>query len=234
MELRPWLLLVVVAIVVSISADGGTVINVKNYGAHGNGANDDSKVLQLSFFVLIKSVLLSDSLPCTLIRHVICDQYNAAATDGGVEGSVRISWRGDDGRDAGDVLHRSGAVPRPLQGLQLDLPAAGKSVAHSLWFANRRQSRTYGRHAVTYSLTYLHSQWIGSAQGSTLKAATDLSKFGNDWIEFGWVNGLTVTGGTIDGQGAASWPFNKCPVRKDCKVLPTVIPFPGSPRAMHE
>lgn len=60
-----------------------------------------------------------------------------------------------------------------------------------------------------------------SVQG-TLKAATDLSKFGNDWIEFGWVNGLTVTGGTIDGQGAASWPFNKCPVRKDCKVLPTV------------
>ena len=60
-----------------------------------------------------------------------------------------------------------------------------------------------------------------SLQG-TLKAATDLKRFGNDWIEFGWVNGLTVTGGTIDGQGAASWPFNKCPVRKDCKVLPTV------------
>lgn len=56
----------------------------------------------------------------------------------------------------------------------------------------------------------------------TLKAATDLKRFGNDWIEFGWVNGLTVAGGVIDGQGAASWPFNKCPVRKDCKVLPTV------------
>ena len=56
----------------------------------------------------------------------------------------------------------------------------------------------------------------------TLKAATDLTRFGNDWIEFGWVNGLTVAGGVIDGQGAASWPFNKCPVRKDCKVLPTV------------
>lgn len=36
------------------------------------------------------------------------------------------------------------------------------------------------------------------------------------------MNGLTVAGGVIDGQGAASWPFNKCPVRKDCKVLPTV------------
>ncbi|KAG2578059.1 exopolygalacturonase-like [Panicum virgatum] len=59
----------------------------------------------------------------------------------------------------------------------------------------------------------------------TLKAATDLKRFGNDWIEFGWVNGLTVTGGTIDGQGAASWPFNKCPVRKDCKVLPTSVLF---------
>ncbi|TVU06619.1 hypothetical protein EJB05_49843, partial [Eragrostis curvula] len=59
----------------------------------------------------------------------------------------------------------------------------------------------------------------------TLKAASDLKRFGNDWIEFGWVNGLTVTGGTIDGQGAASWPFNKCPVRKDCKVLPTSVLF---------
>ncbi|GJN12801.1 hypothetical protein PR202_ga31114 [Eleusine coracana subsp. coracana] len=59
----------------------------------------------------------------------------------------------------------------------------------------------------------------------TLKAASDLKRFGNDWIEFGWVNGLTVAGGVIDGQGAASWPFNKCPVRKDCKVLPTSVLF---------
>lgn len=60
-----------------------------------------------------------------------------------------------------------------------------------------------------------------SVQG-TLKATTDLKRFGNDWIEFGWVNGLTVAGGVFDGQGAASWPFNKCPIRKDCNVLPTV------------
>ncbi|CAL4886203.1 unnamed protein product [Urochloa decumbens] len=59
----------------------------------------------------------------------------------------------------------------------------------------------------------------------TLKAATDLKRFGNDWIEFGWVNGLTVTGGVIDGQGSSSWPFNKCPIRKDCKVLPTSVLF---------
>ncbi|CAO2183735.1 unnamed protein product [Urochloa humidicola] len=59
----------------------------------------------------------------------------------------------------------------------------------------------------------------------TLKAATDLKQFSNDWIEFGWVNGLTVAGGVIDGQGASSWPFNKCPVRKNCKVLPTSVLF---------
>ncbi|CAN6331482.1 unnamed protein product [Urochloa humidicola] len=59
----------------------------------------------------------------------------------------------------------------------------------------------------------------------TLKAATDLKRFGNDWIEFGWVNGLTVAGGVIDGQDASSWPFNKCAVRKDCKVLPTSVLF---------
>ena len=67
----------------------------------------------------------------------------------------------------------------------------------------------------------------------TLKAATDLKRFGNDWIEFGWVNGLTVAGGVIDGQGAASWPFNKCPIRKDCKVLPTVRKD-GEHRALNE
>jgi hypothetical protein len=61
----------------------------------------------------------------------------------------------------------------------------------------------------------------------TLKADTDLSRFRNDWIEFGWVTGLTVAGGVIDGQGAASWPFNQCPFRKDCKVLPTVRLFMG-------
>ncbi|KAL6894918.1 hypothetical protein ACP4OV_007538 [Aristida adscensionis] len=68
------------------------------------------------------------------------------------------------------------------------------------------------------------STLIFQLQG-TLKAASDLKRFGNDWIEFGWTNGLTVAGGTIDGQGAASWPFNKCPVRKDCKVLPTSVLF---------
>uniref|UniRef100_A0A453D088 Exopolygalacturonase n=1 Tax=Aegilops tauschii subsp. strangulata TaxID=200361 RepID=A0A453D088_AEGTS len=62
----------------------------------------------------------------------------------------------------------------------------------------------------------------------TLKAATDLRRFGNDWIEFGWVKDLTVAGqnnAIINGQGAASWPFNKCPIRKDCKVLPISVLF---------
>ncbi|EES13732.1 hypothetical protein BDA96_07G119300 [Sorghum bicolor] len=150
MELRPWLLLVVVAIVVSISADGGTVINVKNYGAHGNGANDDSKPLMAA--------------------------WKAAC---GSAGAVTM------------VVTPGTYYIGPVQ-------FHGPCKASSLTF---------------------------QLQGSTLKAATDLSKFGNDWIEFGWVNGLTVTGGTIDGQGAASWPFNKCPVRKDCKVLPTSVLF---------
>src|SRR6185503_18407886 len=90
------------------------------------------------------------------------------------------------------------------------LPAAGKPSV-----------RDHQSAACCQSLQLGPSDMGSSVQG-TLKAATDLKQFGNDWIEFGWVNGLTVAGGTIDGQGAASWPFNKCPVRKDCKVLPTV------------
>ncbi|KAF6168673.1 hypothetical protein GIB67_020307 [Kingdonia uniflora] len=61
-----------------------------------------------------------------------------------------------------------------------------------------------------------------------LKATTDLSTYGPsaDWVEFGSVDGLILTGGgTFDGQGAKSWPFNKCPMSKDCNVLPTNIKF---------
>uniref|UniRef100_R7W869 Exopolygalacturonase n=1 Tax=Aegilops tauschii TaxID=37682 RepID=R7W869_AEGTA len=68
----------------------------------------------------------------------------------------------------------------------------------------------------------------GASGTGTLKAATDLRRFGNDWIEFGWVKDLTVAGqnnAIINGQGAASWPFNKCPIRKDCKVLPISVLF---------
>ncbi|XP_009411633.2 exopolygalacturonase-like [Musa acuminata AAA Group] len=62
----------------------------------------------------------------------------------------------------------------------------------------------------------------------TLRATTDLRKYGNGkgWVEFRHVDGLTVTGGgTFDGQGAVSWPFNKCPKDKNCKVLPTSVKF---------
>ncbi|XP_064957905.1 exopolygalacturonase-like [Musa acuminata AAA Group] len=61
----------------------------------------------------------------------------------------------------------------------------------------------------------------------TLKATTDLNKFGNGegWVQFGRVDGLTVTGGgTFDGQGAVTWPYNKCP-KENCKVLPTSVKF---------
>jgi hypothetical protein len=126
MEARPRLLLVAaVAVFVSVSAAAGAavVINVKNYGAHGNGVNDDTKVGPGLINLFLRPRCVSAG---TLI-------HDAAAADGSVEGSVRISWRGDDGRRAGDVLHRAGAVPRPLQGVHLDLPAAGtsSSVAHS-------------------------------------------------------------------------------------------------------
>ncbi|KAM0942908.1 putative glycosidase [Dioscorea sansibarensis] len=65
-----------------------------------------------------------------------------------------------------------------------------------------------------------------------LKATTDLSAYekagGDDWVEFGFVNNLKLSGGgTLDGQGAASWPFNRCPKKKKCQVLPTSLKFVG-------
>lgn len=58
-----------------------------------------------------------------------------------------------------------------------------------------------------------------------MKASTNLSEYvsGDDWVQFGWVHHLTLTGGgTFDGQGAVSWPFNECSEMEKCKVLPSV------------
>ncbi|XP_010530386.1 PREDICTED: exopolygalacturonase [Tarenaya hassleriana] len=68
-----------------------------------------------------------------------------------------------------------------------------------------------------------------------LKAVTDLSKYrsGTGWIEFGWIDGLTLTGGgTFDGQGASAWPFNGCPTDFNCKLLPTNVKFVGMNRTV--
>ncbi|KAG0499141.1 hypothetical protein HPP92_003832 [Vanilla planifolia] len=60
----------------------------------------------------------------------------------------------------------------------------------------------------------------------TMKATTELNRYKNTaWVQFGWVNGLSLMGGVFDGQGAASWPYNNCPKQMDCKVLPTNIMF---------
>ncbi|VAI38880.1 hypothetical protein VPH35_093559 [Triticum aestivum] len=158
MEARPPVLAIVVVALCVVSLCGGVAhgtavtYNVKNYGAKGNGATDDTKALMAAW-------------------KVAC----AAA----------------------------GAVT-------LQVPAGVYYMGPAQFHGPCKAS----------SLTFL-------LQG-TLKAATDLSRFGNDWIEFGWVKGLIVAGqngAAIDGQGAASWPFNKCPIRKDCKVLPTSVLF---------
>ncbi|PSS12155.1 Exopolygalacturonase, partial [Actinidia chinensis var. chinensis] len=61
-----------------------------------------------------------------------------------------------------------------------------------------------------------------------LKATTHLSRYGSSagWVEFGWVEGLTLTGGgTFDGQGATAWPYNKCTTNSSCNLLPTNLKF---------
>jgi galacturan 1,4-alpha-galacturonidase len=70
-----------------------------------------------------------------------------------------------------------------------------------------------------------------------LKATTDLSKYGFSagWVEFGWVEGLTLTGGgTFDGQGAKAWPYNNCPTDSNCKLLPTVCFMNYKPLSMNK
>ncbi|GMY39182.1 Glyco_hydro_28 domain-containing protein [Fagus crenata] len=71
-------------------------------------------------------------------------------------------------------------------------------------------------------------QFAGPCHNGYLKATTDLSKYGFSagWVEFGWVEGLSLTGGgTFDGQGATAWPYNNCPTDSNCKLLPTNVKF---------
>lgn len=120
----------------------------------------------------------------------------------------------------------------PCQASSLTFLLQASKHSCSCW-CRRARSRACARACVRLAhRTYDGGSFrVHACMQGTLKAATDLSRFGNDWIEFGWVKGLIVAGqngATIDGQGASSWPFNKCPVRKDCKVLPTVSARPIS------
>ncbi|EMS57903.1 Exopolygalacturonase [Triticum urartu] len=169
---------------------GLATYNAKNFGAEGNGTNDDTKV-RIQFLNRLLGV------------------------DGSMEGSVWCIWHGDAVDPAGDVLHRADEVPWSLQSLRHHLLAPGKQLCSYKIAVQARHDREKGE------------SFYMLVQG-TLKAATDLRRFGNDWIEFGWVKDLTVAGqnnAIINGQGAASWPFNKCPFQKDCKVLPTSVLF---------
>ncbi|XP_078441270.1 pectin lyase-like superfamily protein [Wolffia australiana] len=59
-----------------------------------------------------------------------------------------------------------------------------------------------------------------------LLASKNLASYADYWVQFGWVNRLTLTGGGIfDGQGAYAWPHNTCPKNWNCKLLPTSIKF---------
>ncbi|XP_058071561.1 exopolygalacturonase-like [Magnolia sinica] len=58
--------------------------------------------------------------------------------------------------------------------------------------------------------------------------AADLNKFrpSEEWVQFGWIDRLTLSGGgTFDGQGAKAWPYNKCPTSRTCRLLPTSLKF---------
>ncbi|XP_068652819.1 exopolygalacturonase-like [Aristolochia californica] len=57
--------------------------------------------------------------------------------------------------------------------------------------------------------------------------APGLDKFNSDaWLEFQYINGLTLTGpGIFDGQGPAAWSQNKCKDKSKCQQLPTSLRF---------
>ncbi|TYK16348.1 exopolygalacturonase [Cucumis melo var. makuwa] len=74
--------------------------------------------------------------------------------------------------------------------------------------------------------------FLGPCEGHTafiikgiLKASTDMSSlYGDSWINFRYVDRLTVGGGgSLDGQGAIAWPRNDCKNNPNCQSLPTTM-----------
>ncbi|KAJ7951135.1 putative Pectin lyase-like superfamily protein [Quillaja saponaria] len=65
-------------------------------------------------------------------------------------------------------------------------------------------------------------------KNGVLKAPADKKSFlsTETWINFQYVDQLTVAGdGTLDGQGAAAWPYNDCSKNPDCHSLPATMGF---------
>lgn len=55
---------------------------------------------------------------------------------------------------------------------------------------------------------------------------TDLSKYTKNWLDFHYIDGLTIQGkGIINGQGAATWPKSNCQKQWNCKIPPMSLNF---------
>ncbi|KAL3714631.1 hypothetical protein ACJRO7_006521 [Eucalyptus globulus] len=59
-----------------------------------------------------------------------------------------------------------------------------------------------------------------------LLAPPELSRFKTDgWVVFHNIDGLTMLGGTFDGQGKMAWAQNDCIKNKNCRMLPMNLRF---------
>ncbi|KAM5585386.1 exopolygalacturonase-like [Rosa sericea] len=64
-------------------------------------------------------------------------------------------------------------------------------------------------------------------QGTLLASSEYQYSVGIDhWIVFRHIDNLVISGGgTLDGQGASSWPYNDCRKNPQCKALPASLRF---------
>ncbi|KVI10636.1 Glycoside hydrolase, family 28, partial [Cynara cardunculus var. scolymus] len=64
------------------------------------------------------------------------------------------------------------------------------------------------------------------ATGATIKAPPELARFKSDsWIAVQYINKLTMTGGTFDGQGQETWKSKKCSDTAQTCQVPVNIRF---------
>ncbi|KAL6965183.1 galacturonan 1,4-alpha-galacturonidase [Sarracenia purpurea var. burkii] len=113
-------------------------------------------------------------------------------------------------------------------GSLLHLRHKGSSSSSALFNVKTFGAQANGHTDDTHAFMAAWKEACGFRGRGYIKATTDLSRYGasEGWVEFGWVEGFTLTGGgTFDGQGAKAWPYNKCTINSSCKLLPTNLKF---------
>ncbi|XP_010270548.1 PREDICTED: exopolygalacturonase-like [Nelumbo nucifera] len=171
----------------------------------------DIKLCLFVCFFCINGVIVSGERSKPVDRSIAADTALSGEVQSNIFNVISYGARGDGRIDDSQAFNAAWEA------------ACGSSGSVTLLIPKA----TYRLGPIKFSGPCHHVTSITVDMQGYLKALTQLSKFGTSpWIEIGWVDRLTLTGGgTFDGQGVGAWRFNKCPVDMDCEYLPSNVKF---------